>query len=200
MPKEDNWIDAMREEAEQSADSSTPSLERAVRLSNELVLAAAIVDELEDALAVAKKQYNSLQTKQIPELFSELGISKLALPDGKEVQVSTKVHGSLPKDPEKRRLAIMQLEAIGAGALIQDTIEMAFPKSQHNVALDVLETLKSKGIEAVMESGVHAQTLCKFAREALEAGDPIDLEGLGLFQSETTTIKSPKKKGRKVGS
>ncbi len=195
-----HWIDEMQEEADHSASSSSSSLERAILLSNDLVLAKSVVDELEDALAVAKGQYNLLQTKQIPALFLELGITKLALPDGREVQVGSKVYGSLPKGPDKRKLAVGHLEALGAGSLIQDTIELAFPKSQHNVALDVLATLQEKGIDAKVESGVHAATLCKFAREAMESGDAIDLEVLGLFQADTTTIKEPKKpRGGKVG-
>lgn len=195
-----NWIDAMREEADRSAEAPEASLERAIHLSNELALAKSVVDELEDALSVAKKQYNDLQTKQIPALFSELGISKLALPDGREVEVGSKIYGSLPKDADKRASAIGHLESLGAASLLQDTIELAFPKSQHNVALDILATLEEKGIQAHIESGVHAATLCKFAREAMESGEAIDLEVLGLFQADTTTIKAPKKaRGGRVG-
>lgn len=173
-------------------DSSKPGLPALERVLREAIELEALVEHQENELKATKSALQRVKTGTIPDMMAELQIEKLAF-SGWEVSINDFVSGSLPKDPVKRSAAVNLLVSYGASGLINTEVTATFGRSQHNAAIDLAKRLLEEGFSAEIESGVHTQTLCKFARERIEAGEQIDLDILGLYTGKVAKIKEVKK-------
>jgi len=155
-------------------------LEEAISLSE-------VIERLEGDLKVAKSALHSLSTETIPDLMLELSLDEAKF-RGWSVKVEEFVSGTLPKDDDKRAVAIRWLEENEAGGLIKTSLSLDFAKSQHNEALSIAAGLEEEGYAPTVKSDVHVQTLRAFARERLRNGQELpDL--LGLYVGKTTKLK-----------
>ncbi len=152
----------------------------------------ALAEQQENELKATKAALQRLKTGQIPDLMAEIQADKINF-RGWEVQVSDFVSGSLPKDDCAREKAIGLINEYGAGGIIKTEVVVQFGRSQHNHAVSFYQSLVEAGHSAEMKRGVHSQTLQKFARERIEAGEQIDLESLGLFTGKFARWKEAKK-------
>ena len=163
-----------------------------------------MIETLENELKAAKGELQKLRTVTMPTLMVQAEMSEMTYRNHKLV-LKDFISGSLPKDPEKRGKAIAYLESHDGAGIIQTEVLIRFPKSQYNKAIDLHNELTARGLPSVAETGVHAQTYCKYARDRLENGQPIDTEALGLFVGKVVDVKEvsekkPKKKeGKKDG-
>lgn len=147
-----------------------------------------MVDQMEADLSAAKQQLNLLNTSVIPDMMAELDMDEVTQ-RGWKVKVGEFVSGSLPKDEAKHEAAIKWLEDHDAGDLLKTSLGVQFSRSQHNVALDLAGYIQDQGYEAKVESTVHPQTLCAFARERLKNGEALDTEVLGLYAGRVAKFK-----------
>ena len=177
-----------------SATADPNILEKLNKCADELLSYKDIVDQMEEDLKVARAALNALQTKTMPELMAEAQMESFTR-DGRTIEVSSFVSGSLPKEEEKRAAAIRWLEEHDGAGLIKTSVGLSFGRGEHNVALALAAGLKAQGHEPLVETGVHAATLQAFARERLKDGDEIDTEVLGLFTGRVVKVKE--KKGKK---
>lgn len=173
-------------------DSSGPGLPSLDKVLREAIELESLVNQQENELKATKAALQRIKTGTIPDMMAELQMEKLTFM-GWEVSVGDFVSGSLPKDAAKRTAAVNLLVQYGAGGLVKTEVKATFGKSQHNVAVDLAMRLKEEGFATEIESGVHTQTLCKFARDRIEAGEPIDLDALGLYTGKVAKIKEVKK-------
>jgi hypothetical protein len=169
-----------------------PSLERLVKMAQELVDQEQLIKDLEENLTTAKRVANKLKTTDLPDLMAEVGMASFKLPSGYAVAVEDFVSGSLPKEPEKRQGAIHWLEENGAEALIRTEVMLEFSKSEHNEALSLIADLEEKGYEPESKMGIHPQTLLAHVRERLRNGEEVPLETLGLYAGRVAKVKPPK--------
>lgn len=163
-------------------------------LLGEAIVLEQFVEQAENELKAAKATLQALKTGRIPDVMTSIQSDHFRFA-GWDVSVGDFVSGSLPKEPEARAKAIKLLESYGAEALITTDISLTFAKSEHNIAIDVAETLRSAGHAVSVASGVHTQTLCKFVRDRLESGEPVDTEALGLYTGKVAKFKPVKQKG-----
>lgn len=196
-----------RKEAKPSADESwaeegvaaaTPQqLEALNRELQEMVEMEALVDQMEEDLKEAKKNLHNLRNGRVPDLMAQMGIDSIGF-QGWDVTIDDFVSGSLPKDPEKKKAAVAYLTENDGAGMIKTMLSIAFTKNQHNEALALADDLKLKGYEAEVESGVHASTLCAWARERKANGEPLDAEVLGLYTGRVAKAKPRKEKKAKA--
>lgn len=146
------------------------------------------VDQMEEDLSAAKKQLNNLNTQIIPDMMAQLGMEEVTQ-RGWKIKVGEFVSGSLPKDDAAKERAIHWLEDNGAGELLKTNLSVVFTKSQHNEALSLAAEIEGHGFAPKVESTVHPQTLCAFARERLKNGEPLDTELLGLYTGRVAKFK-----------
>jgi hypothetical protein len=179
-------------EFDEAPKAAPVTLAKLVELGQDLVDAEAGVAALEEALSDAKKRLHHLKTSVLPDAMAEAGLADFSLADGSTIAISDFVSGSLPKDPEKREKAIKWLEEHDGAALIKTDVSLAFGKSQHNQALDLVGRLREEGHEVTVESGVHASTLQSFAKDVLRNGGELDADVLGLFVGRAAKVKAPK--------
>tara|TARA_R110000824_G_scaffold15883_3_gene66569 strand:+ start:10459 stop:11028 length:570 start_codon:yes stop_codon:yes gene_type:complete len=149
------------------------------------------ISTMEDDLKAAKASLQIMRTGRLPDLMAEIQSDHFTH-EGWEVKLSDFVSGSLPKDPEKRKLAMDWLEANEAEGLIKTDVKLTFGRSQHNEAVSVAEGLIEEGHAVDVQSGVHAQTLQSFAREKIRNGEDIDCELLGLYTGKVVKAKKVK--------
>lgn len=151
-----------------------------------------VVEQMEEDLKAAKHHLQVIKTSRVPDLMNQVGVSSLTM-EGKVVELTDFVSGSLPKDPEKRQRAMEWLENEGAAGLLKTEVSIEFGRNQHNEALSVADDLRNKGYSPLVSSNIAPQTLAKFARDRLKAGESIDFELLGLYTGKVAKVKESKK-------
>jgi hypothetical protein len=184
--------------------------------AKELLGASATVANLDSALKAAKSHLNNLRTVILPDLMMRCHQLEFTSNDGYKFTLKDFVAGSLPKDGEDdeegdgeqaekkegesaREKAIAHINELGGGSLIKTELSIVFPKTEHNVALmiesrikEMLEKEFRSEAQIKMRSGVHAQSLCAWAREKMAKGENIDLEVIGLHSGKAVAVKEPK--------
>lgn len=146
------------------------------------------------AMKAAKQRLHQLRTVKIPEAMAEAGIGDLfSMDSGHTIKLKQFVSGSLPKEPEKRDLAMKVLAQHGGASLIKTAIGMNFAKGESHTASLLAERLRREGYEVEVKEDVHAMSLQSFAREKLREGDELPLDTLGLYAGTSADIKGPKK-------
>lgn len=146
------------------------------------------------AMKTAKQRLHALRTVKIPEAMAEAGIGDVfSMDTGHVIKLKQFVSGSLPKEAEKRDLAMKVLTQYGGAALIKTAVEMQFGKGESHEAQKVAAELRAEGYAVDVKEDVHAMSLQAFAREKLREGEDLPLETLGLFAGTTADIKEPKK-------
>jgi hypothetical protein len=182
----------MNEEFDIGEGAAAPdSLAQLRKLLEEGIALQTIIKQQEADLKAAKAAFQSLVTGRIPDAMAEIQSGHFTF-KGWEVAVADFVSGSLPKEPEARQKAIDLLEAYGAEGLIKTEVKIEFGKSQHNEAMSVAGELKERGYPVDANSGVNSQSLCKFARDRIASGEPIDTEALGLYTGRVAKFKELK--------
>jgi len=173
-----------------SGAQAPDQLARLHSLVDETIALEESIKQQEEDLKAQKAHLQKLKTGQLPDLMAELGLTGAPVDRGAyRITINDFVSGSLPKDPEAREKAINLLVSYGAADLIKTEVKASFGRNEHNQALSVAEGLREQGLAVELDSGVHAQTLHKFARERLAKGEPLDLDTLSLYTGKVAKIK-----------
>jgi hypothetical protein len=177
--------------ADGEASASPDVLKRLHTEIQELVNLQVAIEQMEDDLKAAKQALQTIRTGRIPDIMAEVQSDHFTY-NGWEVKLTEFVSGSLPKDPDKRHLALKWLAANGGAGLIKTTVSVGFGKEQHNDAVALGKQMVKDGFAPTIESGVHSQTLCSWGRTRIKDGDPISLETLGLFAGKVAKARKIK--------
>jgi hypothetical protein len=135
--------------------------------------------DAEEALKVKKADVYRLSTEDIPTLMQELGVSKIRLETGEQIEVKQEIEASLPKeDLVARQNAFAWLEANGHGGLIKTEVTAQFGREELDKAQRALELLTAEYPEAsvMLDRNIHTSTLKAFIKERLAAGEDLPLE------------------------
>lgn len=161
----------------------------------EAVLLDEAIEQQEEALKALKQRLHSLRSVKIPEAMAEAGVGDIfSLASGHIIKLGQFVSGSLPKEEDKRKVAMLVLEQHGGGALIKTEIGLTFGKGDVDEANKLAERLRANGYEPQVKQDVNAMSLQAFAREKLREGEELPLETLGLFAGTVAKITAPKEK------
>lgn len=182
-----------------AAIAAPDSLARLNEKLTEAVALKELLDQLEADAAATKQNLTFMTTSVIPDMMAEIGMDE-CVQNGWKIKLSEFVSGFLPKEPEARARAIKWLNEHEGGDIIKSTMTVVFPKSQHNMALDLAARVEAEGFAPSLASDVHPQTLCAFARERLKEGGDIDTDVLGLYTgtvAKFSIVKEPKPKAPK---
>lgn len=179
--------------------AATPS-DHLRELAARLVEMKEDIDGLEVLLSERKRELNDITHRRMVDAMVECGLTEMKLPDGHKFVLQQFVSGSLPKPADdfdeegKRRRAdaVRWLEENGASNLIKSELSVTFGRTEHNLALDTQQLLIERGLPAVLESGVHSQTLQAWAREAIKNGDEVPFDILGLVTGQYVKVTVPK--------
>lgn len=168
------------------------SLDQITTLAEKAETLTSTIEHLEDALKAHKSELNKIKTQELPDAMAEVGLAEFTMQSGTKLELKDFVSGTLPKDPEKKEVAIEHLTELEAEGIIKNTMTVRFSKAEHNMAGVIADDLRSQGYEVELVSGVAPQTYMKFIRDSLKNGEPIDLEKLGAFSGRHVKIQIPK--------
>ena len=161
----------------------------------EAVAVQKAIEQAEASLSALTKRLHALRSVKIPDLMAEAGIGDVfSIASGHTIKISQFVSGSIPKEEERRRVAMLVLAQHGGDALIKTEVSMAFPKGESDQAFALAAWLKLEGYAPSVKLDVNAMSLQAFAREKLREGEDLPLETLGLISGNIAKITAPKEK------
>jgi len=174
------------------AEPPANALEPLLKLATEGLTLDDEIAGLESLLKTKTGRLHELRMTVIPEAMAAAGLSSFRTPEGKTVEVDTFVSGSIPKEPERRKVALEALVEFGGGDLIKTLVAINFGKSEHNEAIALADDIRKAGFEPVVDESVHAQSLMAFVREKLAAGENFDPSKIGVFVGKKANFIIPK--------
>ena len=181
--------------------SNNSTMQRMVSMMKEVVETETLVKELETNLVGLKSNLNLMKTQTLPDLMAEVGVSEFVLDEtGVRLIVDDFVHGSLPKEPDKREKAIKWLTDHDGADMLRTEVLVEFDKNEHNMALSFIAECEERDLDPEVKTGVHPQTYVAHMRERLRNGEEVPLEMLGLFAGRVVKVKPPKEPTKKRAS
>ena len=142
---------------------------------------------LEESLAGAKENLRKLQEEEMPELFSEAGVSGIILPNGVKVQVDTSIHCSISKEREED--AFEWLKNNNHGDLIKNEFKVKFGRKEDNLVGDFKATAEKLGLKYENKQKVEPMTLKAFVKEQMKTGVQLPKDLFGIFVRRIVNIK-----------
>ena len=152
------------------------------QLAAEKALEAAEVEQKR-----AKDALKKIQEVTIPELMDEAKLSEFKTESGVKISVKENIRASI--SAANRPDAFAWLREHGHEALIKRQVTVMFGKGEDATAAEAIKALEERELPVDDKSSVHAQTLAKFIREKLEAGEEVPMELFGVFRQRVSTVK-----------
>lgn len=162
---------------------------------------AEILDELvehlhEAQLAVAQKEAElkeanrtvaRLLEEDIPSIMDEIGSDKVTTPNGHVVSVKADPKASVTQD--RMPLFVKWLDERGHGGMVKRDLIIAFSKDSQEEANALMERLRMDGKPVKLKPSIHWQTLNKWARDRLEAGEEVPMHLVEIFDRRVATVR-----------
>ena len=151
------------------------------------------VQELEAELDAAKAEVNRLELQELPQAFTEDGISELRLPDrGIGAKRDIAVRGSLPVEEPRHGLGLARLDEYGHGDNIRSIVTANFGRMHREAARDYYEAIRTDNRAAAsLTETIHHSTLRAIGLERAKAGMDTDWDNLGLIVQRRVTLLRP---------
>lgn len=146
------------------------------------------VAKLEDLLRQAKKNRDQVQGIDLPDLFDELGLKQIKLPNGASVEISQFFAANVSE--ANREKAFTWLREHGHGAIIKHDVTINVKKGEEKKYQKLVSDLLKTGMTFSDKEKVHPQTLAAFVKEQMGAEGvdfPTDL--FGVFPVRKAKIK-----------
>jgi hypothetical protein len=131
--------------------------------------------DLQERLDAVNKRIVEAESKTLPDMMDQLGLSRLDLePDGNApgmtFQCGPFYRASIAAswDPEKRQKAFVYLDGEGAGDLVKVTVTLAFGRSDREQADRVIGDLRKAGFSPEVKLDVPHATLTAWVKEQVE--------------------------------
>jgi hypothetical protein len=159
-------------------------LSRLTELARKQLALQTQIENTELELAAMKDALKGVAEHNIPELMMEIGIKSFTLDNDMKVKIKPFFTGKIV-DLE----AYEWLERNGYGDIVKISIQIDTRISDFEKVDTVRKLLTGAGIEWNEEQGVHYQTLCKWIKDTIIAGNPIDRDLFNVHTGWKTTIK-----------
>lgn len=179
----------MLEGLAEGAAQAAPNLAEIKAVASKLVGLQAIKDGLEEQLKSLNAELHTIKHDTLPSMMASAGLASIKLDDGATIKVDDFCSGSLPKDADKRALAIDWLVKNDGEGIIKANVTLSFAKAEFNNAKAVAERLREDGYEPELVESVHPQTYAAFGRELIREGKTVP-DFLGLFIGRVAKVKT----------
>ena len=180
-------MDLRKEANKLKTELSTDNLADITSECNKLMTLQDEIKKMEDRLKELQAQERNLSQEVIPNLLHQVGVTEIKTTDGATVQVKPFIKASITKANQER--AFEWLRDNGFEDIIKNQLAINFKKSEDNMASDIYEDLKSKGLNVNREEKVNTNTLTATFKELiLENGEAVPNVVFSIFQSNKTKI------------
>ena len=165
----------LRKEADKlKTELSSDNLADITSECNKLMTLQDEIKMTEERLKELQSQERNLSQEVIPNLLHTVGVSEIKTTDGATVQVKPFIKASITKANQER--AFNWLRENGFEDIIKNQLAINFKKSEDNMATDIFEDLKSKGLTAT------------FRELILDKGEAVPIDVFSIYQSNKTKI------------
>lgn len=145
------------------------------------------IEAIENTLSSRKEELRKLTEEEMPELFSEAGVSGIVLENGVSVQVDTSIHCSIPG--ERKDEAFEWLKSNNHGDLIKNEFIVKFGRKEDNYVGSFRELAEKCGLKFSNKEKVEPMTLKAFIKEQMKSGTPVPQDLFGVFVRRVVNIK-----------
>lgn len=148
--------------------------------------------ELAEKAGVAANKAMRLSEAEIPEAMKAIGLKKLPLEDGSELEIKEDDYGSYTKPNEPA--VFRWLRKNGHASMIKNQLSILFGKDDATKIKKLEKVLSQKGYAGIVvekKESVHAGTFKAFVREQLLEGKALPKQ-IAIFHKSETVIKEPK--------
>lgn len=146
-----------------------------------------VIDKTEEYIGAMKESLRKLCEEEMPELFNEVGVSGIILPNGVTVQVDTSIHCGIPAD--RKEDAFEWLKANNHGDLIKNEFTVKFGRKEDNMVTEFKETAEKLGLKYDNKQKVEPMTLKAFVKEQMKTGVQLPQDLFGIFVRRVVNIK-----------
>lgn len=195
-------------DAASARPTSAKDLAAVQALAEEMRGIESYLEQLQRIITLKTERYTMIQNVLLPDLMTQVGMSKFTLVTGEEISIKDVVRASIPSmsaiekadGPDKAALekrrddCLAWLRKNKAESLIKTELTASFGKGQGKEAAKLRALIIKQGFPATLEEAVNFQTLNKFIRERLAAGDKVPEETFALFTGKQAAIAAPRKK------
>lgn len=154
----------------------------------------AILDDLhlqKEALDEEMKELNTkiktIAQERLPEMMEDLGIEKIKLASGKEIQLSTFYNAKIP--PAEWANAVEWLEKTHNDGIIKSGFSVTMNRGEKQLADEAKDALRKVGIAVEVEDKIHPSTLKAFVREQIENEEELPREIFGVYEGKIVKFK-----------
>jgi len=163
--------------------------EKLTKLAEERILIESNIEAIEENLEKAKEQLKTNESI-ITSLLGTLE-GKIKLPNGKTLEVASKLRGSINK--ERQLLAYKWLEENGHSSLMKRQLEIQFSREQVELAQKVKEYLAQadfgQPIQVDLNNSVHHSTFDAFVRKHYSEGEELPAELFSVYTQKLIKVK-----------
>jgi len=170
-------------EPDDIAEFEDKKLGRMATLANQVLDLEKEISEQETALKSLKEKKRQITEDLLPAVMTEHGLSDITLSDGRQITVK-KFYSCTPKSEET--MGWIREKFPG---LIKHRLHLDFNRGQDAQVLELKGRLEGEGLYPTDKEWVEPSTLRGFAREQVEAGNPLPDNLFNLFIGERATIK-----------
>jgi len=149
-----------------------------------------VVETLEQQLTNAKEKVKDLSEIKIPEALLGLGLSEVKLSNGAKVTVSKYYSASITGEHQQEAFA--WLTKAGCDDIIKNEVKLSFGKGENDLAIEVANELRKRGLSPEQKTFVHPMTLKSFVKERMENNQELPTELFSVYVGNKTKIQQPK--------
>lgn len=152
---------------------------------------AQVIQDLEDQLATMKAVHTKYTKTELPELFTQYGLTEITLADGRVIKMVEDTFASISEANQTG--AFTWLRENDHGGLIKNQVVADIGKGMDKEALQLIQHIQDMGLDYKAKQSVHPQTLKAFVKEQLAEGTKdFPLQLFGVFREKSVVVKQPK--------
>lgn len=200
--KSDDFFDEMQSEAEVAPKPGEASLDLVRKMGAKAAELEARINKGQALLSELKTERYKILNEQMPAMMDELQVGKIEV-GGYELKATSYYKANIATDdpPEQREKAFGWVEEAGGGDIIANTVTVAFPKEEAEMAAEFVEEVAKKfhnhpSIEVKRERSVPWNRLTSWLKSYVETPPvkgqkklPIPLEILNATVGRVVKIK-----------
>lgn len=161
----------------------------------ESALALAVkIEEVGEMLKSMQADLNHKLTKFIPDSMRACHMTEFTHASGMKVVMHDFLSGSLPKDPDKRRVALRWIHDNGGKDLIRNKFNIELERGDEKTRKGMIAALHKVHVDFQETVDVNHMSMQAFVRERMANGLAVPLDTLGLYAGVTAKIVPPKVK------
>jgi uncharacterized small protein (DUF1192 family) len=174
---------------ERDARTEVPSDAALASVSELVARQIRLEDEIASAEAQLKAKNEDLRRvafDELPAAMAELGLKDVRTTAGARVEIKSFVQASITKARQEEAFA--WLRDHGHGDLVKHEVKVALGAGEDEIAAEIVESIRARGLIADDKATVHAQTLKAFLREQIENGADVPLDLFGAYLGQEARI------------